>query len=221
MFRFLPVLLGCLSVFPANDGWLLADEPSRTESARPADRRSTPVRTGETLYDWKWLATRFDRNDDAAVIREELAARPEIFEPLDRNWDGRLTRDDFDWSDSSPLGWQQQTNFAFFKVVDLSGDGRISQEEWQEAFAMTAGEKGFLDDSDLKRFIFQPRVLKEQRQSQKRADRGVRDKSLPPPPELGQMAPDFELHSADGRTSLKLSSLRGNKPVVLIFGSFT
>jgi hypothetical protein len=40
-------------------------------------------------------------------------------------------------------------------------------------------------------------------------------------PKVGQVAPDFQLRSADGRQIVRLSSFRGKKPVVLIFGSHT
>ena len=37
----------------------------------------------------------------------------------------------------------------------------------------------------------------------------------------GDLAPDFELKTLDGRQTVKLSSFRGQKPVALIFGSYT
>jgi thiol-disulfide isomerase/thioredoxin len=37
----------------------------------------------------------------------------------------------------------------------------------------------------------------------------------------GDVAPDFALHSLDGKQTVKLTELRGQKPVVLIFGSYT
>jgi hypothetical protein len=37
----------------------------------------------------------------------------------------------------------------------------------------------------------------------------------------GDMAPDFSLESPDHKTTFRLSSLRGEKPVVLVFGSYT
>ena len=40
-------------------------------------------------------------------------------------------------------------------------------------------------------------------------------------PKVGQVAPDFTLERADGKGSIKLSSFRGLRPVVLVFGSFT
>ena len=38
---------------------------------------------------------------------------------------------------------------------------------------------------------------------------------------VGQLAPTFELKSLDGKESFDLKSLRGNKPVLLFFGSYT
>lgn len=40
-------------------------------------------------------------------------------------------------------------------------------------------------------------------------------------PVAGDPAPDFNLKSIDGTFSLKLSSLRDKRPVVLLFGSYT
>jgi len=37
----------------------------------------------------------------------------------------------------------------------------------------------------------------------------------------GDMAPDFSLESTDHKGRVQLSSLRGQKPVVLVFGSYT
>lgn len=40
-------------------------------------------------------------------------------------------------------------------------------------------------------------------------------------PKVGDLAPDFELFDLNGKNPVRLSDLRGQKPVVLIFGSFT
>jgi len=40
-------------------------------------------------------------------------------------------------------------------------------------------------------------------------------------PKVGDLAPDFELLDASGKNPVRLSSFRGQKPVALIFGSFT
>ena len=38
---------------------------------------------------------------------------------------------------------------------------------------------------------------------------------------IGNMAPDFSLESPDHKSTFQLSSMRGQKPVVLVFGSYT
>ena len=38
---------------------------------------------------------------------------------------------------------------------------------------------------------------------------------------VGDMAPDFSLESPDHKSIFQLSSMRGQKPVVLVFGSYT
>lgn len=38
---------------------------------------------------------------------------------------------------------------------------------------------------------------------------------------VGELAPDFSLSTADRNSSISLASLRGQRPVVLIFGSYT
>lgn len=40
-------------------------------------------------------------------------------------------------------------------------------------------------------------------------------------PKVGDLAPDFKLADSDDLVSVRLSSFRGQKPVALIFGSFT
>ncbi len=40
-------------------------------------------------------------------------------------------------------------------------------------------------------------------------------------PKVGDLAPDFELRDINGENPVRLSDFRGNKPVALVFGSFT
>jgi hypothetical protein len=44
---------------------------------------------------------------------------------------------------------------------------------------------------------------------------------LPDTLKLGDVAPDFTLKTVDGKTEVTLSEFRCQKPVVLIFGSYT
>ena len=40
-------------------------------------------------------------------------------------------------------------------------------------------------------------------------------------PKVGALAPDFELYDVSGKHRIQLSDFRGQKPVALVFGSFT
>jgi hypothetical protein len=40
-------------------------------------------------------------------------------------------------------------------------------------------------------------------------------------PKAGELAPDFTLSDATGANQVQLSSFQGEKPVALVFGSFT
>ena len=40
-------------------------------------------------------------------------------------------------------------------------------------------------------------------------------------PKAGDVAPDFELRDVNGENSVRLSDFQGQKPVALIFGSYT
>jgi peroxiredoxin len=40
-------------------------------------------------------------------------------------------------------------------------------------------------------------------------------------PKVGDLAPDFELYDTRNEGSVRLSDFRGEKPVALIFGSYT
>lgn len=40
-------------------------------------------------------------------------------------------------------------------------------------------------------------------------------------PKAGELAPDFQLSDVTGETSVRLSDFCGQKPVALVFGSYT
>ncbi len=179
---------------------------------------------------WKWLAGRCDADHDGAVSRKELPGPAELFERLDRNHDGRLTPEDFDWSPRSPLVREEQLAERLFRRGDANTNGRVTAEEWQALFKQATRGKDYLTAEDLRALLFPPPPPV--------ARRG------PPPgmpsrltlllglvngeigsasegPRLGAMAPDFRLKVHDSDKEVSLSDYRGKKPVVLVFGSFT
>ena len=47
------------------------------------------------------------------------------------------------------------------------------------------------------------------------------EKFNPGSPEIGEIAPDFHLYDSQGENPIRLSDFHDQKPVALIFGSFT
>lgn len=228
-----------LSVVTATFGllaWAWADKPPSNKStesnatskpaADNAARHAALVRTGESRYDWKWLAARCDKDGDSQVTRGEFSGSANDFARLDRTWDGVLTQSDFNWSTDETLCRQKETTFALFKSTDTDSNGRISPDEWQALFGKLAKDKGYLSEEQLEELIYLPRVVKTRKETQNFDSIAnflddANANFAPKLPQIGELAPDFELKTADGQTSVRLSSFRGKKPVVLIFGCFS
>ena len=47
------------------------------------------------------------------------------------------------------------------------------------------------------------------------------EKHEPSAPKMGEQAPEFKLFDIAGKNSVRLSDFRGERPVALVFGSFT
>jgi Ca2+-binding EF-hand superfamily protein len=186
---------------------------------------------GQSRYGWSWLAQRFDANGDGTISDEEFGAPKDSFDRLDRNGDGELKAEDFDWSETSPFVKQQGQTGQWFSRIDKSSNGRITHEEWQQFFEKLAGEKGYVSSDDLRSGLFPPSPRPNARPSgsQQGPPKEVFIKgvfsgelgSIWEGPGINQKAPDFELETQDGSNKIRLSSFRHQKPVVLVFGSFT
>jgi hypothetical protein len=181
----------------------------------------------QSLYDWKWLAGRWDTNRDGVISREEFTGPKELFDRLDRNRDGKLTPDDFDWSDQAPYWRQAGPANQLFRRADADGNGRVTAEEWQELFKKAAGGKDALTPEDLRLLLFPPPAPPpppSAMPSRLTLLHGLLAGEIGSPregPRVGQEAPDFTLSTQDGKATISLSQFRGKKPVVLVFGSFT
>ncbi len=67
-------------------------------------------------------------------------------------------------------------------------------------------------------------VLSSSAEAQERSKRGRRGRIPQRAPDRideGDRAPDFKLQTLDGEQEVQLSSARGERPVALIFGSYT
>ena len=192
------------------------------------DTRKGWWRPAQKRHGWEWLRDRFDSNRDGRLQRSELPEAERYFERLDSDADGVVSAADFRGRpDEQGAGLAR----SFFRTLDNDSNGRVSRDELSKFFDRADREQlGFLTPEDLRRALSEP--------DSSRAKEGGKSEypspwqmlsmllsgqlgSLTEGPAVDQRAPDFTLKTRDGTSSFTLSSSRGKKPVVLIFGSFT
>jgi hypothetical protein len=190
---------------------------------------------GEIRHGFESLARRFDANADGSLDADELKVEvgnaQNAWARLDRDQDGFVRADDFDWSDGSKFEQETRRAWRWFRAADSSSNGRISASEWSGLFAKLAAGKDYLSMEDVRNVL---RLAEPAPTSSGTSSGGepsaavfinafLRGElgSFGSGPELGESAPDFELETPDTSAKISLSSFRGKKPVVLVFGSFT
>jgi hypothetical protein len=180
----------------------------------------------ENHYSWSWLAERFDADKNGRISPTELPGAKVRFTRLDRDRDGEITAADLDWSESSPY-WKQLTQAQqLLRAIDQ--DGKLTREEWLQLFDKHAQGKNYLGPDDV-RALLNPPPRKPGPGGGGMPSKAVLLQgllegelgSMSEGPRLGRRAPDFTLVTHDGRRTVRLSDVRNQKPVVLIFGSFT
>jgi hypothetical protein len=184
---------------------------------------------GQSCYSLKWLLARMDKDHDGAVSRKEFTGTAEQFDRLDRDHDGRLTPKDFDWSDASPLNREMRIVHQFYGRADADHNEKLTAAEWQAMFKKAAKGKDALSREELHALLFPPPPPPSKNPAAGMPTpltllKGLFDGeigSFHEGPDVGQLAPDFTLTSFDDELTIRLSKFRGNKPVVLVFGSFT
>jgi hypothetical protein len=180
-------------------------------------------------YEWKWFAERYDANRDGRVTRDEFGDASEFFERLDRDGSGAVTAADFDWSERSPWVKRDAMALRLFREIDRDGDGHVTDKEWQAYMKRKAAGKDFLTPADMRAILEGPRQQSSAGKAEKRVSKNIWLRSLFAGdlgsafegPRANKMAPDFTLPKENGKGTVTLSDFRGQKPVVLVFGSFT
>jgi hypothetical protein len=109
---------------------------------------------------------------------------------------------------------------------DADGDGRLTKAEWAAVFEKAAAGRDQLTAEDLRALLYPPQPPAGPSEPPSKAVllRGLLSGeigSIAEGPPLGGPAPDFALPTHDGARSVRLAQFRGQRPVVLIFGSFT
>ena len=178
-------------------------------------------------FSWSWLADRHGIAADGQLKKENFRGSPDWFDRLDRTRDGKLSADEFDWSDRNP--WVQQSYMInrLFRKMDPTGDGQLTREEWNVFFDRIADGKETISSDDLRDAWltgagsgFSPGDVPSREILLKGLFSGEVG-SLEEGPDLDAAAPEFELPTHDGLRTVKLSDHFGKKPVVLVFGNFT
>ncbi|HET6878532.1 MAG TPA: hypothetical protein VFI31_00065 [Pirellulales bacterium] len=193
---------------------------------QPPDEGKGWFHPGQSRYGWQWLADRYDRDGDGKISSDELP--PEVAElagRLDRDQNGKIEKADFDWSSDSPYVKQAAQARRLFGSVDRDRNGRITGEEWRSFFDRAALDSEVLTPADLQAALFPPQPESSDDDPTPidflRGFASGELGSISQGPKIGGHAPDFELADHQGQRRVRLSNLNKNKPVVLIFGSFT
>jgi hypothetical protein len=81
----------------------------------------------ENRYSWRWLANHSGVDPQKGVIgRKSFRGSDALFARLDRNKDGAIAPDDFDWSDRSPYVQMSYMTNRLFRKLNTDGSGRVT-----------------------------------------------------------------------------------------------
>jgi thiol-disulfide isomerase/thioredoxin len=181
----------------------------------------------QTRFDWKKTSARLDKSKDGKIEKSEFSGSEADFKRLDRDHDGALTQQDFDFT---PHALTMSPGSMIFYRMDRDGDGKVTQKEVEAFFKQAdSGGLGFLTMADLQEAFRPPGARPVSSVANIGPTRETLIKglfrqeigSLQPGPKLGEKAPDFTLKTQDGKGEVTLSKLVGKKPVGLVFGNFT
>ena len=181
----------------------------------------------ESRYDWEWLTKRHEIDRDGEIESDKFQGSAPFFERLDRNRDGKITADDLDWSERNQ--WVQQSYLVnrLFRKIDPNGDGKLARVEWLSFFDKASGGKDELTSDDLRNAWlsgFSSSFNPGDAPSKEILLQGLftgEVGSLQEGPRVNDPAPGFTLKTQDGKQTIRLADVIGNKPVVIVFGNFT
>ncbi len=146
-----------------------------------------------------------DDDDAAHVGRSEVQAALQAY---DRNEDGRVGRTEFERIADRRARYGRRPDGRWAGLLEVE-----TTDPFERLIDGTDGnDDGFLTAAELDAFY-------TSHEAQWTIDPAL--VSAPPRALTGQVAPDFTLASPDGATTVTLSDFAGERPVALIFGSYT
>jgi thiol-disulfide isomerase/thioredoxin len=182
----------------------------------------------QTRFDFEWLAKQCDLEESAEGIpREKFAGPAELFSVLDRNRDGMIQPQDLDWSEQNPYVGMMYTLNRVFRRLDAAGTGHLSREDWLDFFDEATRNGETLTAADFSGALlagFTGSFAPGDGPDTATLIRGLFDGeigSMCEGPQVGQRAPLFSLRKVQGDGVIELSSLLGEKPLVIVLGNFT
>jgi len=138
----------------------------------------------------------YDANGDGVLQADEFRARAEASKVTAPGDDSRMVQRFMDGMDP----WE-----TIAAAVDADGSGSMSSQELVAFHAKMAEGSGAWELAAMTGGGGATRAEPEQKSG----------------PAVGSMAPDFILEPLDGKALVRLSSFRGERPVALVFGSYT
>ena len=157
---------------------------------------------------WERMKT-YDADGDGKVTREEFTGPARMWEFFDQNRDGVVTKEEVRKASARQGGRQRRApNYDWiFKRLDRNDDDQVDLDDLKAVIKKAdADGDGKISKDEWKAFL----TANSSHLSGGRA------------PQVGQAAPEFSLHPLKGRTPVTLATLLAKeKPVVLLFGSFT
>lgn len=191
-------------------------------------------KSSEKVLGWDWMSQNFDTNQDGKVTRREGDSFDRVFDAIDKNRDGKISPEDFNWDDVSHVGPTKPSE-AMFLMLDRDSNGRVDQKEIMQLMAnLDEDKKGYLTPDEFANGfgVFDDNPFDKEKKQQKVGPKQDPNRmmnmlfngefgTLTEGPKIGAAAPDFELPLLKGDGKVKLSSFLGDKIVVLNFGSFT
>ncbi len=175
----------------------------------------------QSIYSWEQALQWYDADNDQKISQKEFKGSVEDFAAIDRNQDRFWTESDWTWADTRG----SDTFRKLADKIDEDQSGDITVAELKQFVAAMTEDQASLSLEQLRSQLDPP--ARERRSSDgptpSHLIMGLSKQEIgshSPGPDVGDIAPDFEMKDLEGQLH-SLSKTVHDKPTVLIFGNFT